>query len=192
MRRKLVVFVCTANRCRSLLAEYCLRSFLAETRYAEVLEVASAGMMTEAYWRFFEGFLKDHGKTMRREDFYGVPPYASTLACMRRRGWEAANYLSQPFSAALAAKAALVVVMERVQGTEVVARYPDLTGRVLTLRELAGETEPLLLEESYYRPRFDASDPHYVSYEEDYVERSFQEIKACLLRGLTKLLAIVD
>lgn len=192
MTRKLVIFVCTANRCRSLLAEYCLRGLLDGTPHAEAVEAASAGIMTDAYWRFFEDFVASHGRAVRREDFYGVPPYPTTLACLRKRGWEAGHYRSQPLTPTLVGRAALVIGMEEEHKEAVLARYPDLAGRVLTLRELAGETGPLLLEESYYPPQFDPSDPHYVSYSEDYVETSYQEIERCLLKGLPKLFVAVN
>jgi protein-tyrosine-phosphatase len=185
---KCVVFVCTANRCRSLMAEFYLRHLLAGTTSAGKVEIKSAGIMTEEYWRFLQGYLAVYGRSLEWENFYGVPPYPSTISIMRKQGWDTEHYRSQPLSLSLADEASVVIAMENPQKEASLKSFPVLAGRVLTLRELAGETGPLLLEESYYRPEFNPSDPHLVYYGEDYVEDSFQEIKDCLEKGFPWLL----
>ncbi|MBC7347583.1 MAG: hypothetical protein H5U00_09065 [Clostridia bacterium] len=191
MTRKCVVFICTANRCRSLLAEYCLREMLAGKPWGDAVEVVSAGILSDAYWEFLCRFQIAHGRSLAREHFYGVPPYPTTLACLKKRGWDARDYRSQAFTPALARKAALVVAMEEAQKEVLLASYPELAGRVLTLRELAGEGGPLLLEESYYPLQFNPADPHYVYYSEEYVEDSYREIERCLAKGLERLATLL-
>ncbi len=188
MNNRMVIFLCTANRCRSVMGEYFLRSLLQERGLDKNVDVISAGVMADEYWSFYEKKVASFGHEAKYEDFYGQAPYPTTITCMKRRGWDVSSYLSQRLTPELVEKAALVIAMEKEQKEASLAQYPELAGRILTLRELSGEEGALLLEESYYQPEYNAKDPHFVFYSEAYVEKSFQEIEECLRRGLPAVL----
>lgn len=188
METKKVIFICTANRCRSIMAEYCLRQLLEEKPLSGTVEVQSAGIMAEEYWDFYQGFLASNGLSSSREHFYGVPPYPSTISCLHKRGWDIQHYKSQELSPSLAKSASLIVAMESEQKEATLTSFQGLDDKVLTLRELSDEASSLLLEESYYQPVVSLSDPHYVYYGEDYVEGSYEEINKCLKNGFKNLM----
>ena len=191
MNSKMVIFLCTANRCRSVMGEYYLRSLLQEMGLDKNVDVISAGVMADEYWSFYEKKVASFGHEVKFEHFYAKAPYPTTITCMKRRGWDVSSYLSQSLTLELVEKAALVIAMEKEQKEASLAQYPELAGRIVTLRELSGEEGALLLEESYYQPEYNAKDPHFVFYSEAYVEKSFQEIEECLRRGLPAVLEAI-
>ncbi len=191
MNRKTVIFLCTANRCRSLMGEYFLRSLLQERGLDKKVVVMSAGVMAEEYWSFYEKKVASFGHEAKYDHFYDKAPYPTTITCMERRGWDTSSYRSQILTKELVEAAALVIAMEKEQKDASLKQYPELSGRIATLRELSGEEGALLLEESYYQPEYNARDPHFVFYSEAYVEKSFQEIEECLRKGLPALLELI-
>lgn len=181
-----IIFVCTANRCRSLIAEALFKLQISQNpEIAGGLEVnvCSAGILTEDYWEFIEELAGPHGCKVERSKFYGVPPYPETIRCLAGSGFDVSSYRSQPLDDRLAREASLVVTMESNQRAAVLDAYPWLKGRACTFREFVGETGTVIYEDTLFRPVFDAADPHCVYYTRAYVEANFREIDAGFRTG---------
>lgn len=108
-----ILVVCTANRCRSPMAEVLLASRLPG------IEVASAGSMEP-----------------------GHPASGGSARAMIARGLDLSQHVSQQLSAELIENADLVICMARQHLREVAVTAPAAFPRTFTLRELVrrGET----------------------------------------------------
>ena len=120
-----VLVVCTANQCRSPMAEVLLRAALA--RRGTVVDVRSAGLMAG-----------------------GAPASGGSVRAMAARGLDLAGHRSHRMTAADVAAADLVVAMARVHAREAVVLHPPAWARTFTLKDLVRRGErsgPRLPEE---------------------------------------------
>jgi protein-tyrosine phosphatase len=108
-----ILVLCTANVCRSVMAEALLSADLAVRGVPAV--VSSAGMLTE-----------------------GQPPPAEVLAVMAARGCDVTRHRSRLVSAADLARADLVIGMAREHVRHAAVLLPDSWPRAFTLTELVG------------------------------------------------------
>ena len=140
-----VVFVCTANICRSAFAEVLARHLAGAG--APVM-FASAGT-------------------------YGLPaqPMNPDIAEFLPEGASPEGFASRPITAAIAAEADLMLTAEAVHRTFVLQEYPTTFRKVLTLGQFAEATERTeargraLVDEIFRmrpptRPRHDIADPY--------------------------------
>lgn len=111
-----ILVVCTANQCRSPMAEVLARRALAVR--GVVAEVTSAGSLPG-----------------------GAPASHGSVAAMRRRGLDLSGHVSRPLRAEQVAPADLVVCMARRHAREVVVLHPPAWPRTFTLRELVRRGE---------------------------------------------------
>lgn len=112
-----VVFVCTANQCRSPMAEGLLRRKLIERGVIDV-GVSSAGL--------FEG---------------GMAATPDSVSAIRRYGVDLSRHRSRALSGDLVDSADLVLVMTGSHADDVLALRPDAAGRTFTLSELVRRAE---------------------------------------------------
>ena len=108
--KKTILFVCTGNSCRSVMAEYLLKS---KIKGREDVEVISAG--TGVYLR----------STASSE----------TIAVLKEEGIDAAGHIAQPVNTILLKKSDLIIVMTRSHRDQVLERVPAVEKRVYMLRE---------------------------------------------------------
>lgn len=111
-----VVAVCTANQCRSPMAEVLLARALEERGIPAL--VTSAGGLPG-----------------------GVPASAGSVKAMARRGLDLRSHESQQLADDALAGADLVVCMARRHAREAVVRHPDAWPRTFTLKELVRRGE---------------------------------------------------
>lgn len=115
-----VLFVCTANLCRSPMAAVLLRRVAAVRRVAVAVE--SAGLLPG-----------------------GQSPPAEMVAVMAARGIDLRDHQSRQLTSEMVESSSIVVGMAREHVREVVSLRPDAWSRTFTLKELvrrAGEGAP--------------------------------------------------
>jgi protein-tyrosine phosphatase len=105
-----ILHVCTANRCRSAIAERLMRDALPDE-----VPVTSAGTRARP----------------------GEPIWPAVAAELDRRGVSSYGFASHPLEAALLRGADLVLTATRAHRDEVIAAHPDALRRTFTWRELA-------------------------------------------------------
>jgi protein-tyrosine-phosphatase len=151
-----VLVVCHANTCRSVIAEHLLRRLLAERGLVERVEVRSGGIAPYAR----DGSLVSlDARLVLREVGIELPREAAATDLKRQRH--------------LLEEAHVILVMTEEQ-RRMLGAFPEAGGkRVLTVRELAGETG-------------DIADPSMEP--EDVFRWCRDEIARCLAAGLERLL----
>ncbi|MCK5013128.1 MAG: threonylcarbamoyl-AMP synthase [Candidatus Omnitrophica bacterium] len=110
--KKTVLFVCTGNSCRSVMAEYLLKSSVAGR---DNIEVMSAGTGV----------------------FIQSAASSETLAVLAEEGIDATDHLAQPINTILLKKADLIIVMTRNHRAQVLERVPEAEKKVYLLKEFA-------------------------------------------------------
>ncbi len=110
--KKTILFVCTGNSCRSVMADYLLKSVLAGRNDIEVLS-AGTGVFIQS------------------------TASAETITVLRSDGIDATDHLSQPINSVLLKKADLIFVMTRAHRIQVLERVPEVEKRVYLLKEFA-------------------------------------------------------
>ncbi|MFQ5944573.1 MAG: hypothetical protein ACE5JF_13580 [Anaerolineales bacterium] len=128
-----VLFVCTANLCRSPMAAALFRDLLAKSGLAEAWQVESAGT-----W-----------------GFDGYPAMPQTQVVLQERGLDVRQHRSRRVSAELLRPFDLILVMERGQREALRIEFPELAHRVHMLTELScppySVPEPFENEPAEYR-----------------------------------------
>ncbi len=112
VKQKTVLFVCTGNSCRSVMAEYLLKKILGHRHDVEVI---SAGTSV----------------------FVRSGASAETIHVLRREGMDATMHQSQPLNSILLKKADLILVMTGLHRQQIIERMPEVEKRVYLLREFA-------------------------------------------------------
>lgn len=111
MSKKLVVFVCTGNVCRSPMAEYMFRKHMADNGE---WEIRSAGVMTD----------------------YGLPASRFGIKALREISIEMKEHRSQPVTEELIDKADVLVVMTEAHRDILLERYPFAEPKIVLLKSL--------------------------------------------------------
>lgn len=111
-KKKTVLFVCTGNSCRSVMAEYLLKNML---KGHDDVEVLSAGTGV----------------------FIQSTASADTVAVLRNQGIDARGHLATPLNSILLKKSDLIFVMTHAHRQQVLERVPEVEKRVYLLREFA-------------------------------------------------------
>jgi protein-tyrosine-phosphatase len=114
---KSILFVCTANQCRSPMAEALLKDKVARLGQPGEWAIGSAGV------RALEG----------------IPPTAMTQSVMTRRGLDVEHHRSRLASLSLLTAAGVVVVMTAAQRDLLAQEFPAQAGKVVLLSSLAGQ-----------------------------------------------------
>lgn len=114
IRKKNILFVCTGNTCRSVMAEALLKKILKEKNRIDV-QVMSAGFLV----------------------FSGLGATAGTKEVLRKEGIDVADFRSQRLTREMIKKSDLILVMEKLHEEHVVRIAPEVKNRVFLLREFA-------------------------------------------------------
>lgn len=114
MRQLLIV--CTANQCRSPMAEGLVRLRLAASDHAAAVAVASAGTWATD----------------------GLPATPHAVATLAARGGDISGHRSREINGALIDEADLVLVMTASHREAILAEFAAARGKILLMSELAG------------------------------------------------------
>ena len=113
---KSVLFVCTANRCRSPMAEALLKDKVQRLGQAGEWRIGSAGTWTEP----------------------GQPALPLTQAVLSQRGLNVENHRSRPVDTGLMQSANLILVMTDNHREGLCVEFPNAARKVMLLSRLAG------------------------------------------------------
>jgi protein-tyrosine-phosphatase len=109
-----VLFVCTANICRSPMAMGLMRLRVAQEQ--EEWQIDSAGIFAQP----------------------GYPTAYNTLEVLRARGIDLSDYRSRPFTRQMVEDFNLILTMERNQREALRAAFPQHSGKIFMLSQMVG------------------------------------------------------
>jgi protein-tyrosine-phosphatase len=113
---KTILFVCTANICRSPMAAALMRDRIAKAGLDSEVQVVSAGVWAET----------------------GNRASSNATAVLRLRGIDLAPHRSQTLTHALIKEANIILVMEEAHRRSIFYMAPEVLGKVYLLTEMAG------------------------------------------------------
>ncbi len=116
---KTILFVCTANICRSPMAAAIMRQRIAQLGLADRVQVLSAGVWAEG----------------------NQSASANAVTTLGQRGIELGSHRSQPLTPELLREAALILVMEESHRRSIFYAAPQHLAKVYLLTEMAGRHE---------------------------------------------------
>ena len=120
-----ILIVCTANICRSPMAEVLLRKKISERQIEGEWQVGSAGTWGED----------------------GLPASSNGITVMRERGLDTSSHLSLSINEKLLEEADLVLAMTAGHVESLKIDFPEYSSRIFRLAEMAGA--PYDIEDPY-------------------------------------------
>jgi protein-tyrosine-phosphatase len=132
--RKKLLFLCTINRHRSVIAEFLFRRVLenGSRDLTEKIEISSAGIVTKQQ----KSELKNKGIGLPRP-LFGYRPMPCVLLYMQKEGIDVSSHRSKGLTAKMAREADLIIAMGDSHQQGVLATYPVAEGKIYTLSELS-------------------------------------------------------
>ena len=110
-RKKIVLFVCTGNSCRSVIAQTLFKKIIFEKGLDDKIEVLSAGTAAPR----------------------GLKPTKGTIKVLQREGIDISEYRSQKLTAEILKVADLVVVMEKRHRYNLIELYPQKSDKIFLI-----------------------------------------------------------
>jgi protein-tyrosine-phosphatase len=112
----LILFVCTGNTCRSLIAEQVARRMIEERGLSGQVEVRSAGISASSGGRAPE----------------------NTIRVLRQAGIDLTHHTTTPLDKEMVEEADLILAMDQGHVERILNRFPTIKRKVFLLNEFAG------------------------------------------------------
>lgn len=128
-----LLFVCTGNTCRSLMAEVLAFKIARRLNMAEKLEVASAGLAA----------------------FPGTPASAGASAVLSGEGADVGGHRARRLSAEMVNDADLILTMTAAQKQRLLRLFPQAAPKIFVLKKFAEQSQ-----DADDTPQFDIADPY--------------------------------
>jgi protein-tyrosine phosphatase len=112
-----VLFVCTANQCRSPMAEALFKQILEKKGQEQGWQVGSAGILA----------------------IEGAPATDLSQAVMRQRGLELSHHRARPVSGGMLEQVDLILAMEARHRDFLKSEFPEFAERVHLISDMTGE-----------------------------------------------------
>ena len=180
---KRILFVCIANRCRSVIAEHLLRGMLleADEKLAHEVEISSGGIFP----RECVQCSKDHGIDITRP-YYGKAPNQPVIAMLAEKGIDVSNYRSRGVNRPMLEQANLVITLLQVYKRGVLFLFPSGADRTFTFCEFTGTEGYFLYDDCQTAPHeLKRRDLHDIP---EMVNGLFAEIEQQLTQAMPKFL----
>lgn len=120
-RQKNILFVCTGNSCRSVMAEYLLKKMMGSR---DDVKVSSAGTGV----------------------FYSTGASPETIDVLKKEGIDASMHRSQPVTSMLLKKSDFILTMTRLHRAQIIERIPSVEKRVYLLKEFVDPSKKFSLD----------------------------------------------
>jgi len=114
VQKKIILFVCTGNSCRSVMAKALLEKIMKEKNRGDV-EVLSAGIMMLG----------------------GMGATESTKEILKREGMDASGHISQRVTQDMIKKSDMILVMEQLHEKTILEITPEVKNKLFLLKEFA-------------------------------------------------------
>ena len=186
--KRLLVFVCIANRNRSPFAEFFFSKLIRERdkNLANKIRLMSCGFVPRRIKEQLAALQIDFP-----DPFFGRPLALSTMEVLRQEGITVPNgWVTRPLTAKLVKEADTIIVVRPEQKMELIERYPEKMGKIFTIREISQWDRPLSWEEPAFLKRalHDISFWDYVEENMDNVSIILAEMKEMLLMAYSNIL----
>jgi protein-tyrosine-phosphatase len=132
---KTLLFLCTINRHRSVIAEFLFRDILANSKrkYLKEIEISSAGIVTQQQ----KAELRQKGIGVPRP-LFGYRPMPCVILYMQKIvGIDVSEYCSRSITTKIVKAADLMVALGEMHKEDVLRTYPTASGKIVTLAELS-------------------------------------------------------
>ncbi len=149
-----IIFVCYANLCRSPLAEGIFKQLLERFGKSDKAIVSSAGIHA----------------------YEGSPAHSKSIQVAKERGIDISEYGGVQLTKEMAKEADLILTLDESVKHHILSYYTNDSKKVVTLKECAGETDDL-----------DVDDPYGLSTETEAFRRCADEIEEYSIKILESL-----
>ncbi len=132
---KKLLFLCTINRHRSVIAEFLFRNILEHQKgnYLREIEISSAGIVTKQQ----KAELKQNGIGLPRPLFGYRPMPCVILYMQKKAGINVSEHRSLGLTARMVKAADLIIAMGESHKEGVFKTFPNANGKIVTLAELS-------------------------------------------------------